>query len=177
MHAVANMKSAWFRRILFGLFIVSEQIVRSISSDFVKWVQHDKFFELTMINRAGGVIDIIVGDDDLLDRIVNTGKSWHFPLIGFVLRYTVSDLYEILFPFLYSEKIDLPPFVAVNGHFIAPKEQFVQYDIFKIVCQVKPAPGYADTVEGNVFIVKLIIVIQDYLILVVLVQLVLSLMN
>ena len=44
-------------------------------SDLIEWVQLYKVFEFAVVHRAGGIVDIVVGDDDLFDEVIDPSKS------------------------------------------------------------------------------------------------------
>ena len=62
-----------------------------------------------MIHRAGGIVDIVVGDDDLFDEIIDSGKCRKLAVIRFLFRHAVGDLNEVNLIILLRAEIDLAP--------------------------------------------------------------------
>ena len=78
-------------------------------SDLIKRVQHDKVFEFAVVHRAGGIVDIVVGDDDFFDQVIDPGKSRKLAVIRFLFCNAVGNLNEVNLVILLSAEIDLTP--------------------------------------------------------------------
>ena len=105
-----------------------------------------------MIDRACGIINVVVCNEDFLRGIVNPGKSGKFPFIRLVLRDAVCHLHQIQLSALDGAKVNLPASMPINRDFISPIGQLIQHNVFKIVRQVIANARKASAVSHQVFI-------------------------
>lgn len=98
---------------------------------------HQKIFQLDVPHDACGIVDIIVGYQNLLRKIVYALERLKLTLVSLVLGYTVCDLNIILFVSGLSQKVNLLTGVIVHPKVVAHIYKLIIDDVFQIVSEVK----------------------------------------
>ena len=87
-----------------------------------------------MPDGARTVVDIVVGNYNLLARIIKFGKGPKLALISLFFGYRIGYLDILLLVTLIGHKIDFMSSVIIYLESIAHVDQFVVYDVFKVMC-------------------------------------------
>lgn len=90
-----------------------------------------------MTHRACGIVNIIIGYQNLLGQIVNIFKGSKFPCVCFVIRYAVGGLNEIFFIIMRGQKINFFSVMIIYLNIVSHIDQFKINNVFQIVCKVK----------------------------------------
>ena len=86
-----------------------------------------------MPDGARTVVDIIVGDYNLLARIIKFGKGPKLALISLFIGFRIGNLELVMLVTLISHKIDFMSAVILYLESIAHVDQFIVYDVFKVM--------------------------------------------
>ena len=78
-------------------FIFAAEIQAAYSPPFLQTFHKQKVFKFNMLYRTCGIIDIVVGDNDFLRKIIYIFKCGKLFFVRLIFGNAVSHLHEILF--------------------------------------------------------------------------------